>query len=122
MKIIYYEKYYCQCGMHEYGEKHDGRNTTPEGKGTLMGYYPVHQSATFCCEDMKRAWEENVIGFGRGDDYGGKNTEINIRHWSCYPEGACCEDFSINICPWCAKKVKTIKRTDSEKEKEVVGS
>jgi len=80
--------------------------------------------AEFCCDEMKNAFEEGVIGFG--DRYGSgctsrKDNSVNIYYYRCYPEGAACDAYPIRFCPFCGKEVKTVEVKKAKLvEKEVI--
>jgi len=79
--------------------------------------------AEFCCDEMKRAFEDGVIGFGDSRLIGctsSKDSNINIYHYTCFPEGTACDAIPIRFCPFCGKEVKTIEVKKAKLVKKVV--
>ena len=74
---------------------------------------------TFCCEEIRKAWDENFLQFGAAD-CDDKTTNgrvcINKRAWESS------ESTSINFCPFCGTKIEvkivsTMKLTYKGKKK-----
>jgi hypothetical protein len=60
---------------------------------------------TFCCPEMKGAWEERAVHFGDYEHIYNRLNRVCIYHCSAYPEGACWDEYVINFCPFCGAKI-----------------
>jgi hypothetical protein len=58
-----------------------------------------------CCKELLDAWcKTGAIGLG-SPEYPNDSTQISIRHWRCYPEGASADLLKISFCPFCGTEI-----------------
>lgn len=76
-------------------------------KSRKCGKYFRETTVVICCDGMKEAWEEKAVFFGEYGEYGfNTNKSVNIAKCSPYPEGAVFNEYPINYCPFCGKKIE----------------
>ena len=71
----------------------------------------------FCCEKIKRAINDRFIFFGEYEGGLSANNELNIGVCHPYPEGACWDEISIKICPFCGSLIESIESARFSKVK-----
>lgn len=102
MEIEAIPRYWCKCGQTQH--PHKGiRLKDKHGQGNLDGY--IGEVIKFCCNDMKEAFDEEFIVFGKIDDYCSCNADVNITMCKPYPEGIIWEEMPIKFCPFCKEKI-----------------
>jgi len=72
-------------------------------KVSSMNHYELVE-VEFCCEDMKKAWEDYFVHFGSFPDDSFINGSNAVNIYRCYPEGVV-EEMPIRYCPFCGKKI-----------------
>ena len=66
------------------------------------------EDITFCCDEMKEAWNDRFIGFGEFESLLNHNSDVNIYHCLPYPEGAVFDEMAIKHCPFCGAKIEVV--------------
>lgn len=70
----------------------------------------------YCCNDMKTAHSNNIIGFGNNGEYSRRNNpNINVYEVWCTDGELYYEPQKINYCPFCGKTITvTIRKMTKE--------
>jgi hypothetical protein len=98
MKVQFTRKYYQEGGRPDY-------LLTLFRKGDLEECELV--SMPPCCDTMKKAIDENYIGFGEFiDSVLNKDESINITVCNAYPDGAYWDYMPIQKCPFCGEDIE----------------
>ena len=53
-----------------------------------------------CCEEMEKAWQEDIIGFSDWHEYPQENTTVNLYSTSH-------DNLEIKYCPFCGEAIET---------------
>jgi hypothetical protein len=69
-------------------------------------YRPTGLSSPFCCNNIRGAFVECVVGIASPDKSTSNNLDVNI--FNCYtsPEGVFYNKFKINYYPFCGSKIE----------------
>jgi len=75
------------------------------------------ERADFCCRKMENAFCDRFIFFGEYDGTLNEDNNMNISICKPYPEGACWDELSIKLCPFCGETIELIESARFSKVK-----